>query len=58
MSQTRLYKLKKLLADEKASDNPCQTYIDDLELSISDLEPWVARTEGKGFELVKGTANG
>ncbi len=53
MSQTRLDKLKKLLADEKASDSPCQTYIDDLELNISYFE----KTEGKGFELVKRTTN-
>lgn len=49
MSNQRLENLKKLLADEKASDNPSLLYIEDLEESIERLE----RTQGKGFEMVK-----
>ncbi len=54
MSKTRLANLQKLLEVEKASENPCQTYIEDLELSISDLASYVEKTEGKDYEMVKG----
>lgn len=53
MSQHRLENLKKLLAEEKASDNPSLLYIEDLEESIEVLEYTLKRTQGKGFEMVK-----